>query len=237
MREDTTEPVPWNAVTVDRDCHGVDIHFHEKRKTLSSCILNGGLVAARRIINRRVGETEERHLPAVEDPAEALSLYHRRQGWRGDTVGMMTAASMDSFRDVVIQEESLSVRVLVTTGLSNAKRAGERAETRAVDDRPVAGTINIVALVNRPMAPEAMVEAVMIVTEAKTVALADLGVRSSVSECIATGTGTDAVAVVGGNQGAPIRYCGKHVIAGELLARATISALSRSLEWYFGTRT
>ena len=79
------------------------------------------------------------------------------------------------------------------------------------------------------MSPAAMVESVMLATEAKTVAMRKLGVRSPVSRTIATGTGTDAIAVAGGSGSGTIRYCGKHVLFGEMLASVVIEAITESL--------
>jgi adenosylcobinamide amidohydrolase len=79
------------------------------------------------------------------------------------------------------------------------------------------------------MSRAAMVESVMLAAEAKTVAMRKLGVRSPVSKTIATGTGTDAIAVVNGAGPESVRYCGKHVIFGEILASAVIEATTESL--------
>jgi iron complex transport system ATP-binding protein len=59
--------------------------------------------------------------------------------------------------------------------------------------------------------------------------LQDLNVKSPVSGKIATGTGTDSCAVASGS-GPVVDYCGKHVLFGELLAKAVYQALKKSLE-------
>jgi adenosylcobinamide amidohydrolase len=46
----------------------------------------------------------------------------------------------------------------------------------------------------------------------------------------ASGTGTDAIAVVNGRGPVKIRYCGKHALFGEMLAKAVIEALTASLD-------
>jgi adenosylcobinamide amidohydrolase len=56
-----------------------------------------------------------------------------------------------------------------------------------------------------------------------------LGVKSPVSRTIATGTGTDAIAVANGFGPETIRYCGKHVLFGEMLASAVIETITDSL--------
>ena len=77
-----------------------------------------------------------------------------------------------------------------------------------------------------------MIETTMIAAEAKAAALQAADVRSPVSGDVATGTGTDALAVacpVSG--GRPIQYCGKHVLFGELLGSAVIEAVTASIAW------
>jgi adenosylcobinamide amidohydrolase len=122
---------------------------------------------------------------------------------------------------------------LITAGVSNARKAGDPAEYRRFDDFCCkTGTINTIVLTNAQLAKEAMVEAVITATEAKTVALYNLGVKSLTTGAPASGTGTDAIAIVNGWGPVKIRYCGKHVLFGEMLANAVIEALSASLsEW------
>ena len=72
----------------------------------------------------------------------------------------------------------------------------------------------------------------MIVTEAKAAVLRESGIRSPVSNKIATGTGTDAIAVVSGHGPETVRYCGKHVLFGEILGRLVTDALTASVKWY-----
>jgi len=74
-----------------------------------------------------------------------------------------------------------------------------------------------------------MVECIMMATEAKSACLQNLGVKSPVSGEIATGTGTDSCAIACGT-GPKVEYCGKHVLFGELLAKAVYKALKESLE-------
>jgi adenosylcobinamide amidohydrolase len=72
----------------------------------------------------------------------------------------------------------------------------------------------------------------MMVTEARAVALRRLGVRSRTTDRPATGTGTDAIAVVSGVEPPVLTYCGKHTVFGEVLANCVIDALVDSLrEW------
>jgi len=79
-----------------------------------------------------------------------------------------------------------------------------------------------------------MIEAVSVAAEAKSAALQNLGVLSSVSNELATGTGTDAIAIGSGFGPKEVRYCGKHVLFGEMLARSVIEGITSSIRWELG---
>ena len=206
------------------------VGFSTEHPVLSSAVFNGGTCAASNILIMKVAKNFEGTKQIAENPEKTLAEYCRQLRLGGATVGMMTSASMDSFRQVSRTSQGVELSAMVTAGISNACCAGDRADWRTfqVDDNPT-GTINIIIITNAMMSQAAMVESVMIVTEAKTVAMRELGVKSLVSGVIATGTGTDAIAVVNGFGPETIHYCGKHVLFGEMLASAVIEAVTGSL--------
>ncbi len=145
----------------------------------------------------------------------------------------MTAASMDSFRLTQETVQGIEMAVLVTSGLSNHRRVGDRAEYRKMVTEPKEiGTINIIVMTSAKLTDAAMVEALLIVTEAKTAVLHDANITSPVSGKMATGTGTDSVAVVSGHGSETVGYCGKHVLFGEVLGRMVIETVAASIAWY-----
>jgi adenosylcobinamide amidohydrolase len=110
---------------------------------------------------------------------------------------------------------------------------GDRAEYRSVVSEPQeTGTINIVLLTDAALTPAAMVEAVQMITEAKTSALMADRILSPVSGQLASGTGTDAVVVVSGQRQETVAWCGKHVLFGEVLGALTLQAVADSISWY-----
>jgi adenosylcobinamide amidohydrolase len=143
---------------------------------------------------------------------------------------MMTAAEMDSYRRADRKEQGVTVSTLITAGISNAGRAGDPAAHRLIDEAALdIGTVNIVVVTDAVLSESALVEALMTVTEAKAAAFQNLGIRSIATGACATGTGTDAVAVAAGFGPRSVRFCGKHVLFGEMLAETTIRAISDSL--------
>ena len=208
----------------------VHIEFPNTRRVLSSAPHNGGLVDAHHLLILRVMENFNGTKGPFEPLADTFRNYCRRKEWSGVTVGMMTSARMTSFRNVRRSARDVEISVLVTAGISNARRAGDPAEHRVFDEVEIKpGTINVIILTNAVLTQAAQVEAVMVATEAKTAVLQDIGATSPVTGKTATGTGTDAVAVVSGSAPPEICYCGKHTLFGEMLASATMDALFSSL--------
>ena len=206
------------------------VGFSNEHPVLSSAVFNGGACTASNILILKVAENFKGTKQIVEHPEKTLAGYCRQLQLSGTTVGMMTSASMDSFRLVSRSSQGVEISAMVTAGISNARCAGDRADSRTFQaDANPAGTINIIILTNATISHAAMVESVMLATEAKTVAMRKLGVKSPVSGAIATGTGTDAIAVANGFGSGTIRYCGKHVIFGEMLASVVIEAITESL--------
>lgn len=200
---------------------------------LSSAVFNGGFTQADSIINIKVPKSLKAP-DSVATPEQSLAAYVKQVGCNGNTVGMMTAASMDSLAVATEEVEDEVIAVLVTSGLSNPRRAGDPADyPHLSNEPPEPGTINTIIYSSLPLTRAAMVEAIMIATEAKATVLQDFAVLSPVSQAIATGTGTDSVALACASGPSPLHYAGKHVRFGEVVARLVIKALSASIRWEY----
>ncbi len=217
-----------NALVEHTDEH-VRVGFTRTCPVLSSAVMNGGAVEADHILNLKVPKRGE----TAELPESTLQSYTSRNGWQGLCVGMMTAASMASLRIKSETVDGVEIAVLVTAGLSNPRRAGDRADHRSMETGPQdPGTINTIVLSSAPLTDAAMVEAIMLSTEAKVAALQECSVLSPVSNAPATGTGTDSCAVACNPDGQGVRYVGKHVLFGEILGKLVKQAVAESVEWY-----
>ncbi len=220
------------GVLLSVDDAAVCLSFATRQRVLSSAVLHGGMTQASAYLNLRVPREDE---GVCEHPATTLARAVEARDLPLDTVGMMTAASMKSLRvsGEAIADEHLSV--VVTAGMHNARRAGDRAEYRALGAVPrEVGTINLAIVYSGALSPAAMVEAVTVATEAKAAALQDKGITSAVGAGIATGTGTDAVALFSADSGPEVPFVGKHTLFGERLAHLVITALTASLDWEEG---
>lgn len=161
------------------------------------------------------------------------ALIADKLGRQPDELTLMgTAADMDNLAVVTKQFPPFTVTALVTAGAkSNALRAGVDEGTNIEPSDPPAGTINIIVLTNARLTDGALARAVVTITEAKTAALEDLKVPSSYTKGVqATGTGTDSVIVVSGNNGPKVTYSGGHSRIGDLIAKAVHQAVLEALE-------
>lgn len=192
-------------------------------QVLSSAPLNGGFFTGQNLLNLKVSGA-----PSTQTPAQSLQNYLHNLNIEKPSIAMMTAASMKSMRVVTKEQAGLSFSAVVTTGLNNARSAGDTA-----DEKITPGTINIQVISQQALTQTAMVEAIAMITEAKAATLLKHKILSKVSNAIATGTGTDSTLIACKSEGKALDYVGKHTLAGELLAKACIEALNDSLQWYY----
>lgn len=209
------------------------VRFARPHRVLSSAVLNGGLCHASDFFNVRV----PKHAPGpVEDPALTLQRLSDQLRCAGAAVGMMTAASMKSLQVACEPLGGEILAVLVTTGLENARRAGDPAEYQSLEALPVKlGTINLGIVTSAQVADAALVEMLAVATEAKVAALHELNVISPVSGLLATGTGTDAIAVFSGHGNHRVRFAGKHTLLGERLAVLVMQVIRDSVHAQWAT--
>jgi adenosylcobinamide hydrolase len=190
-------------------------------KILSSALLNGGLVEANGIINVQVPEgsgsdKSDMHWSGPEDflvkAAQELQLPKEK------VVGLMTAAKMKNVVSFTEKYDGVALTVFVTAGATVAVTAGEPAASKSNQFQKI-GTINIIVIVDGNLTEGCMVEIIKTATEAKTVGLRELDIRSRFSGDLATGTLTDSVAVGCTKKGEPIQYAGTFTILGELIGK------------------
>lgn len=236
-------------------------------QSMSSAILNGGCrtidandeggAPTAHVINCRVPSTYDGLNPP---PLELLSNFARKEEIDpSKTVGLLTAASMESVSTSSRSAMGVSIDVIVTAGLSNSRSAGADADyfvvcetnSDGVDDGSKAqeikpGTINTIVIVDTPLTLEAMVEAYAIAIEAKCSACVNHGImcqKDQSSHAMGTGTdccvllspGCDATATdVSGNKqsksiGRVIKQAGKHTLFAEILGQAVEEATSEAI--------
>ncbi|MEX2292963.1 MAG: adenosylcobinamide amidohydrolase [Acidimicrobiales bacterium] len=184
--------------------------------TLATAVLGGGLGRRSWIVNAEVMAHYEHHCPAehAAELAAGLGLP------AGEGVVFLTAASV---LDVASCHDG-GATCDATVGVSVPTWAADADGARSAWQP---GTINLVCWVPAPMSDAALANLLVTVTEAKTQALLEAGVRG-------TGTASDAVAVCcppGGDE----PYGGPRSHWGSRLARAAHASVRAGLERFEAT--
>jgi adenosylcobinamide hydrolase len=206
-------------------------------KILSSAVLNGGLREANCIINVHVAkerdDAEIHKAPEefIKKEASKLNLPH------DDIVGIMTAADL---RNVAVKSQKLNamtLTALVTAGTSFSATIGDEIASKKNISTwsKGAGTINTIMLVDGNLTDSCMVGAVKTITEAKTVALRELDIRSRFSRDLASGTITDSVVIACTKRGDLIKYAGAATELGELIGKSVREASKEAIFKQEGT--
>jgi adenosylcobinamide amidohydrolase len=197
--------------------------FSSPHRVVSWAIANGGIRTASKVGWYFVERDE---LKLVSSPARYLRSRMRLAALE-DAVAMMTGRRLHAYVEKRAEAGEDSCHVIVTAGLSNALRAGDPASCL-----PAAGTINILCWISAPLDSGASLEALALVAEARTAAMLDSGVRSTVSAAPATGTGTDCIVIASPKAARPFRYAGKHLVVGHLIGATVYSTMRRAIaEW------
>jgi adenosylcobinamide hydrolase len=188
-------------------------------RAASSAPLGFGILEVNRVLILQVPKDYN-----SERPEEELRDLINKLKLGNNTVGLMTAAKVRKVLTVTHQTlENLLVTVIITAGTSNALVAGETPfNLKKGEEGGSSGTINIIAIIDKALTDGALVNAVITVTEAKSLALRNLGFDAG-------GTTTDSVVVVCPTEGEKLKYAGIGTEVGVLLSRAVRDAIVESL--------
>jgi adenosylcobinamide hydrolase len=221
--------IPETQVALDE--LGVSLRSGRLLTVVSSAVVGGGFCRVRDIVNMHVDD-----MPPGTSPEDELAAYAASLGIDEPFVGVMTAASTQYARVAAASREGLTVAAVVSLGLSNTTSAGVSdpvvaeqgtAEPGTIDPGVIdPGTINIILLVDGQLTPAALVNAVITVTEAKTMVLGEWQVRTAQGQP-ASGTSTDSVVVAATGRGPALSYAGPATTIGWLAARTTRQAIEQ----------
>jgi len=244
-RDEPMQLGTYGGAEVHRTGKMLIVRFNEPHRVISTSRVYGGMHDDLQcIFNHQSCEPAGHHrkeLKAiVSDPLRYQTELCEQYGLPGLSASLGTAANMHYAAIETARFRNLAVTAICTGGVEgNAGRAGDPASVwegeagfeplAASGDEPP-GTINTMLLINRELAPGAMVRSIMTATEAKCTVLQELAVSSRYSDGLATGTGTDQIAVacsLGG--GSPLTSAGKHSKLGELIGRAVSRAIGKTL--------
>ena len=202
---------------------------------LSSALLGEGFTDVRWVYSQQVSPADP--LPDLEsslrESAESVGIPP------GESfVGLMTAVSHQDLQIVTVEEARMRVTTLATVGVEHGTSALDRQAISYGDTNglPVKaglrpGTINIVTLVDGDLSPGALVRASTVATEAKSLALAEAGLRTRQGHRT-TGTSTDATVVGHTGRGVHFRYAGSATLVGWLVGYAAYHCVKNGLAAY-----
>jgi adenosylcobinamide hydrolase len=203
------------GVLFERRGDAVSLVFSAPWQSLASAVLTGGRRHARSLVHLHVPQGY-----ACERPEQDLRAAGRLLGLPGPTVGLMTAVDLAETQIFAATSEGISVRALITVGLSNVSRAGG-----AGYEEP--GTINVIVLVEHRLSDAAAVELAMLVAESKAASLVEAGIRTRDGR-FASGTSTDAVVVLWQRgPGRDLRHAGSATGLGSIVASMVGTAVGR----------
>jgi adenosylcobinamide amidohydrolase len=235
-----------NASVVDYIYEGFNLNtllvsFREKRRVFSTC---DGYKDVKHVGNMFIhGDLSERERLKFENGVSVdfqLELMKRLLVAIGvsyeDSALLTTAVTMEHAALSEKSYKEFKVSCFATAGVkNNALRMGtdegDWVERKGLYQNTL-GTINIILLTNVNLTDGAMARAVITATEAKTAALQDLDIRSTLTpKRQATGTGTDDIIIVSGPKiGDPIQCTKGHTKMGELIAVSTKTAVTEAMK-------
>ncbi len=209
---------PAAGLTIDCTERLLVVRFPHAQEVASWAIWNGGRRQAPAVAWVAVRNSE---LPVGVDPREVCGQRLHEAGL-APAVGLLTSGALQRFRQAEACVDGVGAHAVATVGLSNAVRIGDPPGPLA----PI-GTINVLCAVSVPLSEEAALEALSIVTEARTAAVLEAGYGSRRSPGVATGTGTDCVVLawpptqmVGSMARPPESFAGKHTTLGHVIGHA-----------------
>ncbi len=186
---------------------------------LSSAVLNGGLAKSKYIINHYVPKDYDHQMPE-----ELLLQTAKKNGLDETCIGLMTAVKMENVIVENFDSEDFKICVIVTAGTTNSIQAGQYI----TDEKNKHGTINIILITNVHLNLPAIVNISQVITEAKTLALLNLDIRSQYGG-YATGTTTDSIIIACQERGPKIKYAGTATMIGSKISNLIEIAVKKAI--------
>lgn len=197
------------------------VHLPDTFQVLSWAPYNPGQIQTQCLFNHQLSGSKKNNFSEIfQDLRENLNLPE-------NAVGLLTTAEVEQYTTHFLQSGSLWVQSVCTVGLDNARTAGDEADVEKTCEPH--GTINIILSTNALPSLSAQLEAIQVVTMAKTRALMEMGVKSRKSETLATGTGTDCI-VLASSGDLNQNYCGMHTRIGQLIGQSVYISVKEGTE-------
>lgn len=209
----------------------LELDFPFPHAVLSWAIIGGGWQTTEKFIWHRVHNQE---LTPEIDPKTFFSkrIADEHKGRDQDIVGLLTSACLFDYTDTFHCFQDHWVRCVATVGMGNAVQVG-----CPPTQWEQYGTINIFLQSSASLNLLSSMEAASLVAEARTLAVLQAEIPCSQgsrhhqhTHHLATGTGTDCIAIASPLGGSPLAYSGKHTPIGHLIGAATYEAVKKGLD-------
>jgi adenosylcobinamide amidohydrolase len=205
------------------------VNFHAPHLVKSWAVVGGGTGEAQAVVWHQV--TDRELTPGVDPQAfltKQIETYYGSREASASIVGFLTGTLLVGHIESFLERSGVWVRCVATVGLNNALRIGDPPSLTV--SHP--GTINVLLQTSVPLSDPGAIEALAIVAEARTVAVLEGGVYSTAGLGIASGTGTDCIAVASPTQSeaAAALYAGKYTVLGHLIGASTYEAVTKGVK-------
>lgn len=195
-------------------------HLPRAMRVLSWAPFGAGFRVAERIVWH---EVRDAFLTETFDGETWLAQAMAAAGY-GAEVGMLTSRDVTAHHLAQATVDGVGAACLATVGLSNSESVGRRLPARGAGY----GTINIAIAVDAALCEVAQVELMSVAVEARTAAV--MGAGMTLATGLATGTGTDCVALA--CDAGTGRYAGMHTATGEAVGACVRDAVAAGVaEW------
>ena len=205
-------PIPNSSAKIIIKDNIVAIISDTPLTALSSGIYNGGLKKVHAILNVSVPDDyNDMHLH--DDPMNLVYDAQKNLQITPNCIAMLTAAKIQNLSIATRQIGDITITAIATAGWRHGESAGESIES----SHYMAGTINVMVVLNAQPTDSCIVSLFLTATEAKTAAMNDYDIRSRYSGDVATGTITDSLSVAVTGQGEKIELGGPASNVGQLV--------------------
>lgn len=175
---------------------------HEGFRVLSNGWHNGGFTdSPKAVINKTSlgGKLEWIMMGSMDEVRKSTSAYFRKLGYDPDeVVAEGTAAGMDNAAIGSVEAGGIRMSVAITAGIrGNGGCAGDPASyDEGEAHRMKNGTIVVLFVTDASLSDSAMLKVQTVITQAKSSVIEELQAKSLYSHRLATGSGTDQIAVI-----------------------------------------
>ena len=194
---------------------------------LSNAVINGGRVTSNAIINHHVSlDFEYTNLKEVLEPIK------NKFKLSDSTIGLFTAVEMKEAVLINEKVDDVDYTIILTAGLTNVISPIIEGSDLIIPNENFTnkpGTINIILLINGRLTEHAAVNLFITITEAKTLLLNLLEIRTN-DDKLVTGTSTDTIVICFTCKGQLIEWSGYATKFGQSIGRTIFNLLKKALK-------